>query len=139
MSHADDFVWVKIGEKAARLTTRGRLQPGDVVVEDRAKRRRPSKAHVWLSSIGKWVKSADLESAAPVFHDSDYDQERYRRLYGTKEMVANEDLHSQEASKTWYNYFRGTAPNGDFVEGPRPFTSKAERREYCRRFGFEEK
>ena len=133
----DDFVWVKIDERAARLTTRGRLQPGDVVVEDRKRGKPPSKSHVWLSSIGKWVKAEGVDSRAPVFHDTDYDEERYKAVYNER-MVANEDLKNPDASKTWYNYHKETTPDGRTIEGPRPFKSRAERRDYCKRYGYQQ-
>lgn len=71
----------------------------------------------------------------PLIGYTDYDKEKSERIYGEK-FEANQDLRSKTAEKTWYNYFKGTTSDGRYVEGPRPFKSHAERREYCKRYGF---
>lgn len=102
-----------------------------------------SDGFVWVKTgEGRWmhISTAELNAettkeVGPSVHDTDYDEQRYKTVYGEK-MFANEDLRCKDAERSWYNYFKGTTPDGRYVEGPRPFTSRKERLEYCRRFGF---
>lgn len=62
-----------------------------------------------------------------------HDEARHYKLYGEEKMAVNEDLKSDLAAKEWPGY----TSSGD-RQGPRPFSTMRERRDYCRRYGFEE-
>ena len=60
-----------------------------------------------------------------------YDEARHRTLYSLDSSKgANRDLRNKVAEKEWSRYIPG--------EGPMPFQTTGERREYLRRFGFTE-
>lgn len=62
-----------------------------------------------------------------------HDEDRHRLVYGRKEMRCNEDLHHPVAAKEWPGYIQEADRHG-----PPPFRSTVERREYKKRYGFED-
>ena len=61
-------------------------------------------------------------------------RERHAKLYGIRNMQVDEDLRSELARKTWPRY--KVFPDGR--QGPLAFETLSEKKEYCRRYGFEE-
>lgn len=78
------------------------------------------------------VEQTRRRSYVGEVHQS-HEEERYEKLYHEKMLVC-EDLKDKAARREWSRY--KILPDGR--EGPLPFRSKAERREYCSRFGFRE-
>lgn len=62
-----------------------------------------------------------------------WDAERAKKVYGTAEFKAHVDLQSPVAAKEWPGYIT-TGSN----QGPAPFSTLRERRQYMARYGFEE-
>jgi hypothetical protein len=77
------------------------------------------------------VQSEKYANARGGKPDENWEQERYRKLYGEK-MVVCEDLKDKKARKTWPGY--RILPDGR--EGPLPFKNNNERKAYCDAFGF---
>lgn len=62
-----------------------------------------------------------------------HDAQRQYRLYGAETYEVNEDMQHPVAAKEWPGYIT----QGE-RQGPRPFSTMRERRDYCARYGFEE-